>query len=397
MNMNIQNKAARLGSAVLLLAGLLGMTTMANAGSKPAPSQPAKHPPAAQPAYQPAPSLIPSANATEMLVTDPSTGCKVYIDRGERSGAGIQWKGACNAAKYANGDGTLFWTAGGEVYFIAHFANHGGLIMENGHIRVELPDDAITSNFNSFGSECGGVTVIVRRDVDLAFPPVLDSIVNKVMKQFVSTCARPWAQEGTPRSITIYYQGNENRGWQYTDLEMSVDNNGAKQFHTTQAIIAEEAEVSEANEQIRNIAAQQRATQDRQRQEQTQRNLNIKAQAFADKYGATGGWVQWDRLGSNPFSYQDKVLLFNTEFLSMITPTSGIFRYRAVTIVVSGIPNNTFTHQATVMLAGKVLGTTNVKNQLGGEVSVPQVRYLGSMVCQNSDCDGLFVTTIRGN
>src|ERR1039458_608085 len=56
MNICILRKAAGLGSAVLILAGLLGIASLANAGTKPsapAPSRPA-------PAYHPAPASPPS-------------------------------------------------------------------------------------------------------------------------------------------------------------------------------------------------------------------------------------------------------------------------------------------------------------------------------------------------
>ncbi len=51
---------------------------------------------------------IPFARAAEMLVSDPNTGCKVYIDSGERPGSAVIWEGACTTDKYANGDGTLY-------------------------------------------------------------------------------------------------------------------------------------------------------------------------------------------------------------------------------------------------------------------------------------------------
>ena len=160
-------------------------------------------------------------------------------------------------------------------------------------------------------------------------------------------------------------------------------------------VLAQRTQGPNSNNYFNKVSAQHHeavaATQKKQQQETSQRNLDQKAPAFADKYGATGGWVNWDRLKSNPFSYEGKVLLFNAEFKRMITATSGIFEG----IVVSDIPRNAFTGTNTVMLAGKVLGTTNVKNQMGGEVSLPHIKYLGHMICANSDCGGLFHTSIR--
>jgi hypothetical protein len=114
---------------------------------------------------------------------------------------------------------------------------------------------------------------------------------------------------------------------------------------------------------------------------------------------------------ANPFTAEGNVYLFNTDFTRMITPTSGIFSNK---IVVSDIPRNTFTAPVTpraaplgsfpgdpfatpvtVILAGKVLGTTNIKNQFGGDVSVPHVKYLGRIACNDSGCDNYLKAKLR--
>jgi hypothetical protein len=115
---------------------------------------------------------------------------------------------------------------------------------------------------------------------------------------------------------------------------------------------------------------------------QAQNRLAI-LRKFANQYGASA-WVPWDRLFANVFALQDKAYLFNTTFKSMISPTSGIFEpvYGGTQYVVSNIPGSAFTDpDRTVLLAGRVLGTTHVKNGLGAEVSAVQVKYLGHYVC----------------
>lgn len=136
-----------------------------------------------------------------------------------------------------------------------------------------------------------------------------------------------------------------------------------------------------------------RAFQEKQQQESEKRTLDQKAQAFADKHGATGGWVDWKRLKSNPFSYEGKILIFNAEFERMVTSTSGIFS----DVIFSSVPQNAFTQPGKVMLAGKVLGVISTKNQFGGDISVPNIRYLGHITCRDSDCDGYFKGHIRRN
>lgn len=321
---------------------------------------------------------IQSAQAAEMLVSDPSTGCKVYIDSGERPGAGVKWKGACTTDGYANGDGTLYWTAGGKVYFVAHFAKSGGLIMENGHIRVDIPYDAITF---SFENKClAYATIIVKPEVYLAFPPVLNALVNRMVGEYKSSCAKNW-ETGGNLDLQIYY--NKKKHHTEVDLHMSVDRNGSQKFYMIKALGARDEEIMRANQEIQEAAARNRDTQDRQRQERIQSNANQNVQAFAKKYGASG-WVEWDRLNSNPFFYEGKILLFNTEFSRMITPTSGLFG----NVVFSNLPKNAFTKPVKVLLAGKVLGSTDIKNQFGGTVSAPHIKYIGHYTCRSEDCEG---------
>lgn len=118
-----------------------------------------------------------------------------------------------------------------------------------------------------------------------------------------------------------------------------------------------------------------------------------KAQAFADRFGASGGWVNWQRLETNPFSYEGKTLVFNARFQRMITPTAGIFDNN---IVFSDLPKNTFISPGLFLVAGKVLGTTTIKNQFGADISVPNVEYLGHISCRDSECGGYFKANLRG-
>lgn len=39
------------------------------------------------------------------------------------------------------------------------------------------------------------------------------------------------------------------------------------------------------------------------------------------------------------------------------------------------------------MIAGRVVGATNIKNQFGAEVQVPNIEYLGHEPCQMRQCD----------
>lgn len=338
---------------------------------------------------------MPKAHAGERLVADPRTGCKVYIDSGERPGAGVIWEGVCTPDKYANGEGVLYWTAGtsyDKVYYVAHFSKRG-LVMENGHIRKNVTDDAMTLAFNA-NNKCRSVWATVKSDVDVALG-VLDILLDRVVSRYKSECAEEWNKPG---SFGINMSHEAVPGV----LEGYIDHRTGEKHFSNLGFVAnrqnergeEDERLSRAEDRAKQIAAQTRAAEAAQRQQQAQLTADQKLQAFSDKYGALG-WIKWDVLAANPFAREGKVYLFNADFKRMITASSALFNDGVAAIVVSGIPKETFTAPGAILLAGKVQGTTNVKNGLGGDVSIPEVHYLGHVPCHDSTCDGYFTAHAR--
>ena len=339
-------------------------------------------------------NLVAGRINNEILVSDPYTGCRVFIDRGERAGTYVIWKGACTADKYANGEGILYWVAGDsydKVYYAAHFTKRG-LVMQNGHIRKNIPEDVMTVEFNK-NNKCRSVNAVVKGDVDLGYG-VLDVLVNRVVSLYKDACPIEWQQPGSfDIKMTQEEIGGELSG--YIDHRTGEGHYGSNSlnFRQERDRHAENSRLLLLKQNADQVAAQQHRQRAEQAQQQAQRALNQRVQAYADKYGAIG-WAKWDILRANPFAHKNKVFLFNTSLSRMITPTSGIFEGD---ILVSDIPKNAFTNTNKVTLAGKVLGNTNVKNQMGGEASVPHIKYLNHIVCQSSDCNGFFSATLRGN
>jgi hypothetical protein len=107
-----------------------------------------------------------------------------------------------------------------------------------------------------------------------------------------------------------------------------------------------------------------------------------KSRAMAEKYGASC-WAEWDSLRANPFAQEGKTVLFhNAEFEKMLTATDGLFNG----LLFVDIPKGMFTGRKPVVLAGKVMGATNVKSPFGGDVQVPKVKFLGAEFCGESAC-----------
>lgn len=144
-----------------------------------------------------------------------------------------------------------------------------------------------------------------------------------------------------------------------------------------------QAELKAQTERAATLARQQAAAEQRRRSElEAQARLDQKTQAFADQHGVNGGWVNWQQLRANPFSYDGKTLLFIVRFDRMISPTSGLFNGMMVT----ELPNNAFLEPKVVVLVAKVTGASEIKNALGGTEQVPQATYVSHAFCEQQNC-----------
>jgi len=104
-------------------------------------------------------------------------------------------------------------------------------------------------------------------------------------------------------------------------------------------------------------------------------------------------------LGATPFVYEGKIVAVipvwtghewnSPVFTQMLTSTQGIFAGSGFmeAIVVSDIPKGLFTSAGTVVIiAGRVLGKTEIKNPLGGTISVPHLKFVGVHFCKYISC-----------
>jgi hypothetical protein len=114
---------------------------------------------------------------------------------------------------------------------------------------------------------------------------------------------------------------------------------------------------------------------------------------FAKKYGVTK-LPTIQELETNPFTYEGVIIAIKSTFEEMSTATQGVFTSRVSSsfsdhpLVVSGIPRGTFTKKGAVMLAGRVLGKTELKTGLGS-IAVPHLTFVGVHSCADSDCNDI--------
>lgn len=250
----------------------------------------------------------------------------------------------------------------------------------------QIPPDGIRVILHEF-ERCGaGAKVVARQDVDLANDAVINALIQKTLDDYRRECPSQWnGLNGF--TIRAYYQRNESG---FTpDLQMVVNKNGVvTAWNYRTAIDQRNARIEQERQAQVQREMQARQNAEMQRQQAIQQQADAKLQTFVNSHGASG-WAKFEVLTSNPFSVEGKVYLFNAKFASMISSRTAVFtsnNFGSAEIIVSDVPKTAFTQPISVVFAGKVLGKTNTKNAMGGEISLPHIKYLG-LACTGRDCD----------
>ena len=262
------------------------------------------------------------------------------------------------------------------------------------------------------------VSVTVPKKYDLADQQIADEVVSAAHTKALKECPRPpeataasrqrrWVRpkrqstrDGRNGTIdiseegyaggdrTCFFKGEELScpGYLYkTPSRRRVEQEKAASLARQQAAAEQQrrSELEAQAERARSLAQQQAAAEQRRRSElEAQARLDQRTQAFADQHGVNGGWVNWQQLRANPFSYDGKTLLFIARFERMISPTSGLFN----DMIVTDLLGNAFLEPKAVLLVAKVTGTSEIKNALGGTEQVPQATYVSHAFCEQQNC-----------
>ncbi len=99
---------------------------------------------------------------------------------------------------------------------------------------------------------------------------------------------------------------------------------------------------------------------------------------------ATG--VPGPALLANPFQFEGRNVSVYAVFHTMISRNQAIFRVGGSYIAVSNFPSTQFSGTAFTLLAGRVLGRTNIQLPVLGMTSVPHLSYIGVHVCPDAQC-----------
>ncbi len=157
-------------------------------------------------------------------------------------------------------------------------------------------------------------------------------------------------------------------------------------------------------EQRKQIAAEKAAEAERQRQVQLAAKAEAEKRAaerknansvlfhrFVERHGLL---VKENKgLVANPFAFEGDRLLLVADFLQMQSATTGIFFFveDPGVVVVTDIPKGTFTRKGRMFLAAKVTGNVRFDGVVEGLMRVngmvPNLKYLGAIVCLDKECD----------
>lgn len=326
-------------------------------------------------------ALPSSASAADRLVSDPSTGCKVYLSDAERPGTVVSWSGACGPDGFAHGDGVLNWMEGGRVVTVARFEKAGGLIMDHGRMRLDIPANAVTADFNSSGTRCGSISAVVAPAVDLAFFPVVNAIIDQLLRNYNAACRNASGQIEMLR-VTINYTGQESRGIRSDDIVLSVLRNGERQYHGFSSAASQEAKV---------MAANQRLAAENQRREVAEREaakavFNQRAaeirQGFYSNIAVSPDAPPLNSLSANPFVHNGKTASYVATFMQMVTAQDALFVWGNNAFILRGAPPDLLRERGDFVVAGKVDGNTTYSSGV-----VPVLRHVKLYRCAQSRCE----------
>jgi hypothetical protein len=293
--------------------------------------------------------------------------------------------------------------------------------------------DTTSYNFTIFEDDRHGarwwkIEGVVNKDINLSYEPVADYIMEKGGYYALKNCSR----KGHPPLVTIvlHYEGVDDYAvggvlqltnntnylkWLQRDyfarnkrISKEEKEYNAKlkekerleqeEKERQQAILAEKKRL-EAEKKSQEIEARERQEEERIRQEmaaikareeEERAEIKKRRDEFVKKNGVKE-WPDISELSANPFVYEGQTIAIRAHFETMQTATQGIFGVGDFSpFVVSDIPKGLFKEGGLiVVLAGKVLGKTELQVPLFGLRQVPHLKFVGVHFCKDRNCSDI--------
>jgi hypothetical protein len=94
-------------------------------------------------------------------------------------------------------------------------------------------------------------------------------------------------------------------------------------------------------------------------------------------------------LNANPFIFKNTVVGIFATFDRMISETEAVFEAGVGgALYVASVPPALFRGREYVLLSGRVTGKHSVKSNLGTDLSLPALSYVGNYSCAQNACHG---------
>ena len=101
-------------------------------------------------------------------------------------------------------------------------------------------------------------------------------------------------------------------------------------------------------------------------------------------------WPTDATLVANPFAYKGQVVALPVDFERMMSENEAVFRGHANgQLIVSNVPTTKFRGAESLILAVLDRGLRTIRGATG-EISVPDLQYVGSYICRQGGCSDFF-------
>lgn len=124
-----------------------------------------------------------------------------------------------------------------------------------------------------------------------------------------------------------------------------------------------------------------------QAQAEQRRIAGAKAKALSDL--GIQAVLEGAQLNANPFIFKNTVIGIFATFDHMISETEAVFDAGVGgALYVASVPPALFRGREYILLSGRVTGKHSVKSNIGTDLSLPALDYLGSYSCAQNACQG---------
>ena len=262
---------------------------------------------------------------------------------------------------------------------------------------VDLLNTIKSGNYN-VSPIAGGIFTILREALDIAEKQcqVKNNLVGLTTDVYMYITQLPPPETKWPNTVDSYEQVHPKPSLIATwakgrwDVKNLVSDAYLKEQQAKQQAQQTEREEQQAKQQEQLRQSQLTAIAEAKKKESDQEKTRTnRLEEFFKKHNLVD--KNSKGLAANPFAFEGERLFLVVRFEQMQSVTTGLFFSNEGVLIVTDIPKGTFvTKEDKVLLAVKVLGNVRFDGVVGGLLPVngmvPNLKYLGAIVCRNQPC-----------